>query len=121
VAAVFWVTAQPLLTAQGLIPPAESQGQVLLQAVLLGISTVLFWKMLLVGILILHIINSYLYLGNAPFWPFVSTTAQHLLVPLHFLPLRIGKVDFAPFAAIALALAVSEVMNRWLPQIYQRL
>jgi uncharacterized protein YggT (Ycf19 family) len=121
VAAVFWITAQPLLSHQGLIPHAESQGQVLRQAALLGLSTLLFWKLLLVGILVLHIINSYLYLGNAPFWQFVSTTAKHLVTPLTFVPLRIGKIDFTPLASIIIVLAASELINRWLPRIYQRL
>ena len=53
------------------------------------------WKYFIVGILLLHLLNSYVYFGNHPFWNFVNATARNLLYPLRWLPLRVGKVDFA--------------------------
>ncbi len=120
-AILFWIAAHPLLAQQGLIPHARSQGQLVWQAALLGLSIALFWKLLVLGILSLHIVNSYLYLGRMPFWQFTTMTAKNLLRPLGFLPLRIGQIDLAPLAGIAIVLGIAELMNRWLPEIFQRL
>jgi len=73
------------------------------------------------GVLVLHVINSYLYLGKIPFWQFVSMTAKNFLRPLSFLRLRLGKIDLAPLAGIAIVLVVAELLSYWLPRIYQRL
>jgi uncharacterized protein YggT (Ycf19 family) len=122
VAAMFiWTAVHPLLTQQGLIPRAHSEGQILRQAALLGLSSMLVWKLLVIGILALHVINSYLYLGRIPFWQFVSTTAKNLLRPLSSVRLRIGKIDLAPLAGITIVIVVGELTARCLPNIYQRL
>lgn len=120
-AILFWMAAHPLLTEHGLVPRAQTEGQVFRQAVLLGLSSLLFWKPLVIGTLLLHVVNSYLYLGKSPFWQFVSTTAKNLLKPFSFVPLQIGKIDLAPLAGIAIVIVVAELMTRCLPKIYQRL
>jgi uncharacterized protein YggT (Ycf19 family) len=104
--AVFWVAIHPLLTSLGIIPPAKSNSQLLEQAAIIGVATYLSWKYLIIGVLVLHLINSYVYLGDHPVWNFFSTTARNLLRPLGWLPLRIGRIDLLPVAAIALVLAL---------------
>ncbi len=118
---LFWMAVHPLLRQQGLVPGAQSVGQLFLQAMLLGLSSVLFWKFLLIGLLVLHLINSYIYLGRIPLWQFVSATANHLLRPLSVLPLRVGRIDLAPLLGIAIVITVAETMSRWLPTLYQLL
>src|SRR5208282_1485401 len=88
------------------------------QALILGASSYLLWKFPLGVILLLHLLNSYIYFGKHPFWKYVGATAQTILRPLNFViggwqrpmpaarlkknPLQVGKVDFAPVAGIAL-------------------
>lgn len=97
-----WLVLLPVLTASQLVPPPVSLAHRLEQASLLGLSAYLMWKPLVVGLLVLYLINSYVYLGTHPFWGFVSVAGRSLLRPLAGLPLRTARVDFAPFVAIAL-------------------
>jgi uncharacterized protein YggT (Ycf19 family) len=83
----------------------------------MGGATYLTWKYLIVGILLLHLLNSYVYIGNHPFWNFVNATASNLLRPLRWLPLRIGKVDLLPLLAVAMVFFLSELVTnspRWI-------
>jgi len=120
-AMLFWIVSYPLLTQQEIVPRAQTEGQLFLQAAVLGLASVLFWKFLVIGLLVLHIVHSYLYLGENPFWQFVSTTAKHLLRPLSLLRLRVGKVDLLPLAGIAIVMMLAELIQNWLPRIYQYL
>ncbi len=120
-AMLFWIAMYPLLAQLEIIPRAQTELQLFGQATLLGLASVLFWKFLIIGVLTLHIVHSYLYLGENHFWQFASTTAKHLLQPLSFLRLRLGKVDFLPLAGIVVAIMVAEFIQNWLPRIYQRL
>jgi uncharacterized protein YggT (Ycf19 family) len=121
VAALLWVLLNPCLASLHIIPPPASNKLLWQQAALLGLAALLVWKFLLLGLLILHSLNSYVYLGNSSFWNFVNTTTCNLLRPIAWLPLRIGKADFAPAVGIALVLALSTLGNQWLPQLYERL
>jgi len=112
VAGLLWLAVHPLLMRLGLLPGAKSTSQLLGQAAVVGVSSYLGWKYLVVGILLFHVLNSHVYLGNHPFWGFVSVTARHLLAPLRWLPLRFGRLDLAPMAGIALVLLVTENIAR---------
>ena len=65
---------------------------------------VLTLKFVLPVILLLHLVTSYVYLGKSPVWDFIATTARGLLALLRWLPLRVGKLDLGPLAAIVLIL-----------------
>ncbi|MSU64387.1 MAG: hypothetical protein EXS31_18690 [Pedosphaera sp.] len=121
VAAFGWIFVNPLLYKMGLIPASVSEWQLICQALLLACATCLLWKYLLVGLFLIHLINSYLYLGNHPVWQYISHSANRLLKPFRILPLRLVKVDFAPVIAIPLVLAAAEALALWLPKLYQRL
>jgi uncharacterized protein YggT (Ycf19 family) len=108
VGATAWLVLHPVLAWLRILPPAKSTALLFEQAALVGAAAYLMLKYLIVGILLLHLLNSYVYLGNQSFWNFVNATARNLLHPLRWLPLRVGKMDFLPVAAIAMVLLLAE-------------
>ncbi|MHB8523598.1 MAG: hypothetical protein ACYDH9_22975 [Limisphaerales bacterium] len=119
--AAFWSGPGLGLVRLGIIPAPQSTAHLLQQAAVIGASTYLTWKYLIVALLGLHVLNSYVYLGNYPVWSYVNTTARHLLWPLTWLPLRLGRVDLAPVLGIALVWLLAEYGGRGLTQLYLRL
>ena len=99
---------------------SHTSAEVCYRAVL-GLAAYLALKFFLVGILALHLFSSYVYLGELPLWSFVNTTAHGLLRPLQWLPLRAGRMDFAPVLAMVLLLLTAPFSQRGLTQIFQRL
>ncbi|MEI8289456.1 MAG: hypothetical protein WCH99_08270 [Verrucomicrobiota bacterium] len=91
------------------------------QSLLLGLASYGVWKFPAGALLTLHLLNSYIYFGKHPFWKYVSATAQTLLRPLKSIPLRIGRVDFAPVAGIAIIFLAAEGMERGLVWLYAKL
>ncbi len=71
------------------------------QSLVIGLGSYLIWKFPIGAILVLYLLNSYIYFGKHPFWKYVNVTAQKLLRPLRRIPLRLGRVDFAPVVGIA--------------------
>ena len=93
---LLWLPVHPLLTTVGLLPAATSFKLVLEQGLVLGLASFLAWKYLILGILVVHLLNSYIHLGRSPFLDLASDTARHLLTLLAWLPLRWARIDFAP-------------------------
>jgi uncharacterized protein YggT (Ycf19 family) len=81
----------------------------------------LCWKYVIGALLVLHLLNSYIYFGKHPLWPYVNAGARTLLSPLRAMPLRAGKVDFAPVVGIALVFLVAELAGRGLVLLYGKL
>jgi uncharacterized protein YggT (Ycf19 family) len=81
----------------------------------------LIWKFPIAALLVLHLLNSYIYFGRHPIWNYADATAQTLLSPLRKIPLKIGKVDFAPVIGIALCFFVAELAGRGIGLLYRRL
>jgi uncharacterized protein YggT (Ycf19 family) len=121
VGVTFWMACGPLLSSAGVLVPVISFEQRLEQAILIGIAAWITWKYAIAAALVLHIITSHVYLGNASVWQFVSNTAQNLLRPLAPLPLRVSRFDFAPLFALAIVFAAAELIERWLPGLFARL
>ena len=121
VVAAGWIGLSQLLAWQGIIPRPLSPAQRIEQATVIGLGAFLVWKYLLGTLLLLHLLNTYVYLGNSPFWKYVAQTGQAALGPLRRLPLRLGKVDFAPVAGVALVFFLSEIAARGLAALYVRL
>ena len=121
VTALFWLGLQPLLTQLGIIPRTLSFWHRLEQAVVMGLASYLAWKWMLIGFLLLSLLSSYVYLGNHWFWNYAALTGKNLLRPLGWLPLRLGKVDFAPVLAMALVVLGAEWAERGLMALYERL
>lgn len=116
-----WVAANPLLTSLGMIPEPLSPAHLWQQALVLGGAAFLTWRIVIVAVLALHLLNSYVYLGNLAVWSLVDNSASKLLRFARWLPLRAGKVDFAPLVAIAAVIGLGEFLTRSLHEVYQRL
>lgn len=99
-AALWWLITWPL-TRLGVLVPVTPACR-FQQSLLMGINSYLLWQFPLAAILLLHLLNSYIYFGRHPFWKYINATAQTLLRPFRRIPLRLGRVDFAPLIAIAL-------------------
>jgi len=108
VTALLWMGFHPLLAWLAIVPPASGAAQLSGQGALIGLLSYLGWKYLIVAILVAHTFTSYVYFGNLPFWNFINITAQHLLAPLRWIPLRFGRVDFSPLVGIALVFLITQ-------------
>ena len=106
-----WWAINPVLVWTGSVPQAKSATQVYLQAWLVGASAYLAWRYIIAAFLFFYLVNSYVYLGNHPAWNYVNVTSRKFLAPLQRLPLRYGRVDFAPVVVIALVFLVAEVAS----------
>jgi uncharacterized protein YggT (Ycf19 family) len=119
--ALFWVLFSRAFVSLGLIPLSRTLVELLEQATIIGLATYLVWKYLIVGLLLLHLINSYLYLGDHPFWNFVNVTAGNLIAPFRWIPLRWGKADFSPVVGVALVFLTADLGQHGLTKLYQRI
>jgi uncharacterized protein YggT (Ycf19 family) len=118
---LLWKIGSPGLVRLGILPHPLSATQVWEQAALIGLTSVLVWKLLILSVCLLYLVNSYIYLGNSYFWKYVNATGANLLSPLRRLPVCIGKVDLSPVLVILLVLALTHVANRWLPWLFAHL
>ena len=106
-----WFALHPLLMYLGIVDRVRSLAVLAEQGVLIGLALYFSLQYLLPPFLLLHLVASYVYLGSSPVWDFVRATARNLLAPLRWLPLRVGRLDFAPVAGVILLL----FLLHWLP------
>jgi uncharacterized protein YggT (Ycf19 family) len=106
-----WIALHPLLVDLEITSRVHSNAHLVEQGILIGTALYLSLQYVLPVFLFLHLIASYVYLGTSPLWDFVGATARNLLAPLHWLPLRIAKFDFAPLAGVILIFS----LLHWLP------
>jgi uncharacterized protein YggT (Ycf19 family) len=116
-----WWAAAPALAQAGMVPPPRSATHVWQQGLLLAASSALAWKYLVAGMLFVHFLNSYLYLGNRPWLAYANRTACACLRPLRRLPLRAGRVDFTPVVGLALTFGLFDLLRRLLGLLFNRL
>jgi len=110
VAALAWGALTWLAGWLQISPPASMALRVE-QSLLMALNLYLVWKFPLGALLVLHLLNSYIYFGRHPFWNYVNATAQTLLRPLKKVPLRLGRVDFAPVLGIAVVFLFAELVE----------
>ncbi len=103
VTVLWWLVSWPLIFWE-VLPRSVSLGQRTEQALLVGLGSYLAGKFLIVGTLALDLVSSYVFFGRHPFWQQLEEISRRLLAPLRFLPLRVGRFDFAPLFGIALFL-----------------
>ncbi len=115
----WWLTSWFFVWLQ-IIPPLASAAQRIEESLVIGLGSYLIWKFPATAILLLHLLNSYIYFGKHPFWNYVNVTAQKILQPLKKIPLQIGRVDFAPVLAIAIIFFAAEFIGRGLIWLYAR-
>lgn len=117
VTAVSWWLASWIFAK---LPPqlGSTLAQKFQASAVIGLSSYLVWKFPAGALLLLHLLSSYIYFGKHPLWNYIDQTAQKLLRPLKSIPLRVGRVDFAPVLAIAIVFFVSELAERALAWLY---
>jgi hypothetical protein len=118
---VLWCLLHKPLVDLGMVPATKSYAHLVEQGVVVGLGIYLAWKYLLVGILLLHLLNSYIYIGTWPFWTFIENPARQILKLVCWIPLRVSKIDFAPLVMTAMIIFGAEYASRGLVWIYQRL
>lgn len=109
-AILVWLALGPLLAKMNIVP-ASTAFQRTEQGFLLGLSAFLAWKFLIGAVLVLYMVNSYIYFGNHPIWDFVNLTARRIMKPLRKIPLEIGKVDFTPLLAIVIVFLIADTIG----------
>jgi uncharacterized protein YggT (Ycf19 family) len=118
---LIWWLASWLFERLEIIPKPVSAAHRIEESVLIGLGSYLAWKLVAAALLVLNLLNTYIYFGRYPVWNYVNTTAQTLLSPLRKIPLQVGKVDFAPVVGIAVIFLAGELAERWLVWLYTRL
>lgn len=120
-AALLWFGASWLFVKLGIIPAPRNARHAWQIAGVIALCLIIAWKYVVALFLGLHLVNTYVYLGNSSFWQFVTLTGGRLCIPLRWLPLRTGKVDFAPAILIIAVLAGAHYASVYLVQLYRRL
>jgi uncharacterized protein YggT (Ycf19 family) len=120
VAPLWWLVSW-LLAWRTIVPQPVSTLHGIEESLVIGLGSYLAWKFAAGALLILYLLNSYIYFGKHPFWNYVSSEAQTLLRPLHAIPLRAGKMDFAPVVGILVVFLLGELAERGLAALYLRL
>jgi uncharacterized protein YggT (Ycf19 family) len=110
---LLWLGFYPVLISLNVLSASKSLTHTLEQGLLVGLSLFISLKYLLPPLLLLHLIASYVYLGNSAFWDFVAATALRLTGPLRRLPVRFAKLDFSPILGAVLILWALQ----WLPNL----
>ena len=120
-AACLWWLASWVLEWREIIPGPIPAAHRIEASLVIGLGSYLAWKYVAGALLVLHLLNSYIYFGRHPFWSYVTAEAQTLLRPLRAVPLRAGKADFAPVVGMALVFLLAELAERGLAALYLRL
>jgi uncharacterized protein YggT (Ycf19 family) len=119
ITALLWWPASWLLAWLHIIPQPVSAAHRIGESLVIGLGSYLVWKYVAAALLVLHLLNTYIYFGKHPFWNYVHATAQTLLAPLRKIPLRAGKVDFAPVVGIALVFLLGQLAESGLAKLYR--
>ena len=118
---LLWLLLSLLFVRMNLLPRPDSLLHQIEQGLLMGLMACLTWSHLVAGTLLLHLVHSYVHLGEHPLWGYVNSVARTFLTPFRQLPLRLGKVDFAPVVALGLVYLVARGGEHLLVTVYQRL
>ena len=116
-----WWLASWLLVRLEIIPQSVSAANRIEESLVIGFGGYLAWKLVAAALLVLHLLNTYIYFGRHPLWSYVNATAQTLLSPLRKIPLSAGKVDFAPVVGIVIVFLAGGLAERGLVWLYTRL
>jgi uncharacterized protein YggT (Ycf19 family) len=118
---LLWWLASWILTWLGIVPRPVSAAHRIEESLVIGLGSYLLWKYIAGVLLVLYLLNSYIYFGKHPFWSYANAGARALLRPLRAVPLCIGRVDFAPVVGIVLVFLIAEFAGRGLAALYLRL
>lgn len=121
VTAVSWWLVSGVLVWLRVIPAPVTALWKIEESLIIAVQSYLIWKFPAALLLVLHLLNSYIYFGRHPIWNYADATAQTLLSPLKKIPMRLGKVDFAPVVGIALLFLITQFAGHGLGYLYKRL
>lgn len=108
---IWWVLSWALVRLH-IMPQPVSEGWRIEESLIIGLQAYLVWKFPLAALLLLRLLNNYIYFGSHPIWNYADATGEKLLLPLRRIPLRVGKADFAPIVGIALVFLIAEFAER---------
>jgi uncharacterized protein YggT (Ycf19 family) len=91
------------------------------ESLVVALQSYLTWKFPLAALLVLYLLNNYVYFGKHPFWNYVDATGQTVLRPIKKIPLRVGRLDFTPVVGLTLVFLIAELAGRGLRLVYARL
>ena len=122
VTAISWWLVSWVLAWLHIIPqPASVMGRIE-GSLIIASEGYLVWKFPLVALLLLHLLNNYVYFGRHPIWNYADVTSQMLLRPLKSVPfLQVGKVDLKPVVGIAAVCFAAVMAGRGLSMLSERL
>jgi uncharacterized protein YggT (Ycf19 family) len=119
VTAIAWWSVSWALVGLRIIPPPVSSAGRIEEALIIAVQAYLIWEIPIVALLILHLLNNYIYFGRHPIWNYADVTANTLLRPLKSrLPLRIGKLDVTAVVGIIIVLVAAEFIGRGLRHLW---
>lgn len=118
---LLWCLLNKPLVAMGILPASRSILHLVEQGAVVALGVYLAWKYLILAVLLLYLLNSYIYFGAWPFWNFIDNSARQILKLISWIPLRVGKIDFAPLVGMVLVFFAAEYASRGLLWVYQRL
>jgi uncharacterized protein YggT (Ycf19 family) len=121
VTAISWWLLSWALAWLHIIPQPVSAVGRLEESFIIALESYLIWKFPMAALLLMHLLNSYIYFGRHPIWNYADLTAQTLLRPLKRIPLQVGKVDLKPLVGIALVFFIAEFAGRGLRFLSARL
>jgi uncharacterized protein YggT (Ycf19 family) len=120
VTVLWWLASWPLAWL-AIVPRPVSAAHRIEEALTIGLGSYLAWKYAAGALLVLYLLNSYIYFGKHSFWRYVTAEAQTLLRPLRAVPLQLGRADFAPLVGMVLVFLIAELAERGLAALYLRL
>jgi len=97
-AGVGWALVGWLASESRLMPALADGRHLLQQSLVVGLSQLCVWRWAAAVILLLHLLNLYVYLGNHAVWEFIQQTGEGLCRP--FAVFRFGHLDFSPVPAL---------------------
>ncbi|HEV2319716.1 MAG TPA: hypothetical protein VGV18_08200 [Verrucomicrobiae bacterium] len=98
----------------GIIPGPISPAVRVREACVIAAQSYLIWEFPIALLLLLNLLNNYIYFGQHPLWNYADATATTLLRPLKrlkWLPLRIGKLDLTPVVGLAFIFFAAEFIG----------
>jgi hypothetical protein len=119
VGTALWMVTQPLFLWLELTSPAppDITPSPLQQGAAFGLSLFLLWESVALGLLIIHTINTYVYVGNLGLWNCLACAGRNLC---RRFPLRIGRIDLAPLAVAALIIALAYAASHGITLLFHQ-
>ena len=111
---LFWLVLSYYFTYLRILPEPRSWQHWVGQGAVMAMAVHHLCTPLILAVMLLHVVNSYVYLGNYAFLAYINSAAQTLLKLIRWLPLRLGKIDFAPLVFCAIVLGIDIALRRGL-------